>query len=59
MVFFLFCFIDSYTTSDIVYEWIPEEVQFGNKELSQFQLKGAELTSNIEIFSIGEHNIKR
>ena len=58
MVFF-FCFIDSYTTSDIVYEWIPEEVQFGNKELSQFQLKGAELTSNIEIFSTGRHNIKR
>ena len=57
MVFFFL--IDSYTTSDIVYEWVPEEVQFGNKELSQFQLKGAELTSNIETFSTGEHNIKR
>ena len=58
MVLF-FIYIDSYTTSDIVYEWIPDEVQFGNKELSQFQLKGSELTSKIDIFSTGKHNIKR
>ena len=59
MVFFFFLniYIDSYTASDIVYEWIPGEVQFGNKELSQFQLKGSELTSKIEVFSVGEHNI--
>ena len=57
MVFFLIYIIDSYSTSDIVYEWIPGEVQFGNKELSQFQLKGFELTSKIEVFPGGEHNI--
>ena len=57
MVFFLIYIIDSYSTSDIVYEWIPGEVQFGNTELSQFQLKGCELTSKMEVFSGGEHNI--
>lgn len=46
----------SYTSSDIVYEWIPGEVQFGNKELSQFQLKGSELTSKIEVFSVGNYS---
>ena len=56
-VFFKNIYIDSYTASDIVYEWIPGEVQFGNKELSQFQLKGSELTSKMEVFSVGEHNI--
>ena len=57
MVFFLIYIIDSYSTSDIVYEWIPGEVQFGHKELSQFQLKGCELTSKTEVFFGGEHNI--
>ena len=44
---------DAYSTRDIVYEWIPGEVAVGNKELAQFQYKGAKLTSEIEVFSVG------
>ena len=44
---------DAYSTRDIVYEWIPGEVGVGNKELAQFQYKGAKLTSEIEVFSVG------
>lgn len=44
---------DAYSTRDIVYEWIPGEVEVGNKELAQFQYIGAKLTSEIEVFSVG------
>lgn len=43
----------AFTTDDIVYEWIPGEVAVGNKEMAQFEYKGSELTSNINVFSTG------
>ena len=37
-----------------MYEWIPGEVVVGNKELAQFQYKGAKLTSGLDVFSTGK-----
>jgi len=43
----------AYSSNDIVYEWIPGEVLVGNKEMAQFEYKGAKLTSDIEVFDTG------
>ena len=39
-----------------MYEWIPGEVAVGNEELAQFVYKGAKLTSEIDVFSVGAQN---
>ena len=51
---FWFSYTDAYSSKDIVYEWIPGEVDVGNKELAQFQYKGAKLTSDLDVFSTGK-----
>lgn len=50
----MFSYTDAYSSNDIVYEWIPGEVLVGNKEMAQFEYKGAKLTSDIEVFSVGK-----
>ena len=45
---------DAYSVDDIVYEWIPGEVAVGNKEMAQFEYKGAQLTSAFNAFSLGK-----
>lgn len=51
---FFFLSTDAYSTKDIIYEWIPGEVVVGNKEMAQFEYKGAKLTSKTEVFTIGQ-----
>ena len=45
---------DAYSVDDIVYEWIPGEVAVGNKEMAQFEHKGAQLTSDFNVYSMGK-----
>ena len=45
---------DAYSADDIVYEWIPGEVAVGNKEMAQFEYKGAQLTSDFNVFIVGK-----
>ena len=46
--------LDAYSTRDIVYEWLPGKVAVGNVELAQFEYKGANLTSDVDVYSTGE-----
>ena len=45
---------DAYSVDDIVYEWIPGEVAVGNKKMAQFEYKGAQLTSDFNVYSMGK-----
>ena len=45
---------DAYSVDDIVYEWIPGEVGVGHKEMAQFEYKGARLTSDFNVYSMGK-----
>ena len=45
---------DGYSVDDIVYEWIPGEVAVGNKKMAQFEYKGAQLTSEFNVYSMGK-----
>jgi len=44
----------AYSVDDIVYEWIPGEVAVGNKKMAQFEYKGAQLTSDFNVYSMGK-----
>ena len=44
---------DSYTTEDIVYKWNATDVSVGTEEMAQFGYKGAKLSSDEDIFTIG------
>ncbi|XP_067024671.1 gamma-aminobutyric acid receptor subunit gamma-1-like [Acropora muricata] len=46
----------AYSVDDIVYEWIPGEVGVGHKEMAQFEYKGAQLTSDFNVFSMGNYS---
>ncbi|XP_068759258.1 gamma-aminobutyric acid receptor subunit alpha-6-like isoform X1 [Montipora capricornis] len=43
----------AYSTRDIVYEWLPGKVAVGNEELAQFEYKGANLTSDVDVYTTG------
>lgn len=45
---------DAYSTEDIIYEWTSDEVAVGNKEMAQFEYKGAKLTSATDVFTVGK-----
>ncbi|XP_068759220.1 gamma-aminobutyric acid receptor subunit alpha-1-like isoform X2 [Montipora capricornis] len=43
----------AYTTDQIIYEWISENVSVGSKEMAQFEYKGAKLSSDVKNYSTG------
>lgn len=45
---------DGYTTKDIIYEWGPGGVVVGNNEMAQFEYKGNNISSDIDVFSVGK-----
>ena len=51
----LFYCTDGHSTEDIVYQWLPgeKEVLIGNNEMAQFEYKGSNLSSKIDVFTTG------
>lgn len=47
---------DGYTTKDIIYKWGPAAVVVGNNEMAQFEYKGNNISSDIDVFSVGKKN---
>ncbi|RMX60570.1 hypothetical protein pdam_00001389 [Pocillopora damicornis] len=45
-----------YTTEDIVFEWNTTEVAVGTKAMAQFVYEGSKLSSDINVFSIGNYS---
>jgi len=43
----------SYTTEDIVFKWNATDVSVGTDEMAQFEYKGAKLSSDEDVFTIG------
>ena len=52
----IFIDTDSYTTEDIVFKWNKTDIGVGTKQMAQFEYKGAELSSDTEVFDIGKHD---
>lgn len=50
---------DGYTTNDIIYEWRPGGVVVGNGEMAQFEYKGKNISSDIDVFSVGKKYYKK
>ena len=38
-----------------MYEWIPEEVGVGSKEMAQFEYKGFKLSSDVSVYAVGRY----
>ena len=56
LCYLLFINTDSYTTEDIVFKWNATDIRVGSKQMAQFEYKGAELSSDTDVFDIGEHS---
>ena len=50
---------DGYTTKDIMYEWGPAAVVVGNGEMAQFEYKGNNVSSGIDVYSVGKKCFKK
>ncbi|KAJ7336016.1 Gamma-aminobutyric acid receptor subunit alpha-4 [Desmophyllum pertusum] len=47
----------SYSTADIVFKWNATDVAVGTEQMAQFEYRGAELSSDIVVFAIGNYSI--
>ena len=48
------CYIDGYTTDDIIFQWITTSVTVGNDEMAQFEYISNKLGSSVDQFSVGK-----
>ncbi|XP_020607577.1 gamma-aminobutyric acid receptor subunit alpha-6-like isoform X1 [Orbicella faveolata] len=46
----------SYTKEDIVFKWNATDIRVGSKQMAQFEYKGAELSSDTDVFDIGNYS---
>ena len=54
MVTFSVCYIDGYTTDDIIFQWSTTSVTVGNDEMAQFEYISNKLSSSVDQFSVGK-----